>query len=145
MPGPQGNQEGGELSSISEWLGAEHRGQARAAIFKLETAGGGILVTGRLLLVAATLKQHKEGEAWNVGSSSGWTAPTTTLCISVFATSLVFVFAPVCPLCLFEAWRSQAHWNSEVLFGQVVFTSIQWLPLQWSAPTTIARVKYEIC
>ena len=77
MPGPQGNQEGGELSSISEWLGAEHRGQARAAIFKLETAGGGILVTGRLLLVAvvATLKQHKEGEAWNVGSSSGWTAP----------------------------------------------------------------------
>ena len=66
-------------------------------------------------------------------------------CISVFATSLVFVFAPVCPLCLFVAWRSQAHWNSEVLFGQVVFTSIQWLPLQWSAPTTIARVKYEIC
>ena len=66
-------------------------------------------------------------------------------CISVFATSLVFVFAPVCPLCLFEAWRSQAHWNSEVLFGQVVFTSIQWLPLQWSTPTTIARVKYEIC
>ena len=68
-----------KLSSISEWLGAKHQGQARAAIFKLETAGGGILVPGRVLLVAATLKQHKEGEAWNVGSSSGWTAPQTTL------------------------------------------------------------------
>ena len=82
MPGPQGNQEGGELSSISEWLGGKHQGQARrAAIFKLETAGGGISVPGRVLLVAmaATLKQHKEGEAWNVGSSSGWTAPQTTL------------------------------------------------------------------
>ena len=82
MPGPQGNQEVRELSSISEWLGGKHQGQARrAAIFKLETAGGGILVTGRVLLVVATLKQHKvkEGEAWNVGSSSGWTAPQTTL------------------------------------------------------------------
>ena len=136
---PQGNQEGGQLSSISEWLGGKHQGQARrAAIFNLETAGGGILVTGRVLLVAvaATLKQRTRKARPGMWARRLAGLHPKLPCISVFATSLVFVVAPVCPLCLLEAWRSKAHWNSEVLFGQVGFTSIQWLPLQWSASTT---------
>ena len=119
MPGPQGNQEGGELSSISEWLGGKHQGQARrAAIFNLETAGGGILVTGRLLLVAvaATLKQHKEGEAWNVGSSSGWTAPQTTL---------YFCICDLLGICICTCLPPLSIWSLEIP-GSLEFRSALW-------------------
>ena len=116
MPGPKGNQEGGELSSISEWLGAKHRGQARAAIFKLETAGGGILVTGRVLLVAATLKQHKEGEAWNVGSSSGWTAPQTTL---------YFCICDLLGICICTCLPPLSIWSLAIP-GSLEFRSALW-------------------